>query len=66
MLQAILSVFFLQGSMTASTLGKGFKFAKPVAQVCLGAAVFFATRVPLGLLKVRKLDKYNERYGVKR
>lgn len=62
MLQAIVSCFFLQGSMTASTLGKGLKLAQPITQFSLGVALFFAVRVPLGLLKLRKLDNYNERY----
>lgn len=66
MLQAVLSCLFLQVSMTASTFGKGLKLARPLAHLCLGAAFLLAIRVPPGLVKVRKLDKYNERYGVKR
>ena len=64
--QAVLSVLFLQGSVTVSVLGKGLKLAQPVTRLCLGVAIFFAARVPFGFMKVRKLDKYNERYGVKR
>ena len=63
--QAVLSCLFLQGSLSAGVLGSGLPMAKPLTKVLLGAAGFFAVRVPLGLMNVRKLDKYNERYGVK-
>lgn len=63
--EAILACFFLQSSASVGVLGKGLSFAQPLTRAFLGAAVFFAARVPLGLLKVRKLDKYNENYGVK-
>jgi heme A synthase len=66
MLQAVISCLFLQGFLTTSTVGKGLKYARPVSQLLLGTALFFAVKVPLGLMKVRNLDKYNERYGVKR
>lgn len=63
--QAVVSCFFLQASVSLSVFGKGLTVAKPVTKVLLGAAVFFAIRVPLGVMKVNKLDKYNERYGVR-
>lgn len=67
LLQGVLSCFFLQAALCTSVLfGNGAKAAIPVTRGLLGAAAFFAIRVPLGLLRVRKLDKYNERYGVKR
>ena len=39
--------------------------AKPLSKVLFGAAAFFAAKVPMGLAKLRKLDKYNENYGAK-
>lgn len=59
MLNAILSCLFLQGFASASTFGKGMKYVRPASQLLLGAALVFAVKVPLGLLTVRKLDKYN-------
>lgn len=64
--QAVLSCFFLQGSVTAAIIGTHFKYSKTLTKLCLGAAVFFAARVPLGIRNIRKLDRYNERFGVKR
>jgi hypothetical protein len=52
--------------MSTSLLGKGWKMAAPITKACVGVALFFAIRVPLGLVKVQQLDKYNEKYGVKR
>jgi len=69
LLQAVISCLFFQGSLSLSVFGTGKGLnvvVQPLTRLCLGAAVFLAIRVPLGMLKVRKLDKYNERYGVKR
>lgn len=60
--QAVLSCFFMQGSLSVGVLGKGLPVVKPLTKVFLAAAVFFAIRVPLGVNKVRQLDKYNQRY----
>lgn len=64
--QAILSGLFLQGSLSFALFGKGLTFAKPATKILLGVAAIFAVRVPMGLWKLNKLDKYNERFGVKR
>jgi len=63
--QAVLACLFLQGSASVGILGKGLSIARPLTRALLGVAVFFAVRVPLGLNKVRQLDKYNERYVAK-
>ena len=60
--QAVLSCFFLQGSLSVGILGNSLPVAKPLTKVFLAAAAFFAVRVPLGVNKVRQLDKYNQRY----
>lgn len=66
LLHGVMSCFFLQAAMSTTVLGKGWQVAVPVTKACVGVALFFAIRVPLGLVKVQKLDKYNEKYGVKR
>ena len=63
--QAVLACLFLQGSASVGILGKGLSIARPLTRALLGVAVFFAVRDPLGLNKVRQLDKYNERYVAK-
>lgn len=62
---AVLAGVLLQSAIAISTQGTGFAAAKPIAKVLMGAAVFFGIRVPLGVLRLGKLDRYNERYGVK-
>ena len=64
---AVLSCLFLNTGMCMSTLGKGTVLASaPVARLVFGAATLLGIQVPFGLRKLRALDKYNERYGVKR
>jgi hypothetical protein len=60
----VLSVLF-QSAITLATAGSGMAGARPLSRVLFGAATFLALRVPLGLMKIRKLDKYNEKFGMK-
>jgi predicted unusual protein kinase regulating ubiquinone biosynthesis (AarF/ABC1/UbiB family) len=62
---AVLLSLFLQGGISLLTVGSGLSGAKPISKVLFGAAAFFAAKVPMGLMKLRKLDKYNENYGAK-
>lgn len=62
---AVLLSLFLQGGISLLTVGSGMTAAKPLSKVLFGAAAFFAAKVPMGLAKLRKLDKYNENYGAK-
>lgn len=55
----------LQSGLSLLTVGSGLRGAQPISRVLLGAATFLAARIPFNLLKVRQLDKYNERYGMK-
>jgi hypothetical protein len=32
----------------------------------LGAAAIYGVKVPLGIFRLKKLDAYNEKYGLKR
>ena len=66
LLDGVISCFFLQAALSSTVLGNGWKAAIPLTKACLGAALFFAIRVPLGLANLQKVDKYNERYGLKR
>lgn len=60
----ILSILF-QSGITLLALGSGYSGAKPLGKALLGISAFLAARVPFNISKVRKLDKYNERYGMK-
>lgn len=63
--QAILSCLFLQTGMCMVTVGSGLSAAQPISRACFGVAALFGLRVPLGFRRLSKLDKYNERYGIK-
>lgn len=63
--EAILLGIFFQCGISLLTVGSGLKFARPVSKLLLGAATFLAIRLPFNLLKVRALDNYNQRYGMK-
>jgi hypothetical protein len=63
--EAVLLGLFLQGGLSLLTVGSGLKAAKPISRALFGVAGFLAVRVPLGMRKIQKLDKYNENYGVK-
>lgn len=63
--EAIVSLLLLQGGLSLLTTFSGLQGAKPISRVLLAGAGFIAARVPFGLLKVRNLDKYNEKYGLK-
>jgi predicted unusual protein kinase regulating ubiquinone biosynthesis (AarF/ABC1/UbiB family) len=63
-MEAIFAGVFLQTAIAMITLGTGFPAAKPITRSLFGIAAFYGLRVPLGLNRVRKIDEYNERYGV--
>jgi predicted unusual protein kinase regulating ubiquinone biosynthesis (AarF/ABC1/UbiB family) len=64
--QAIMCGLLLQAGLTVVTVCTDVTISRPVSRALFAAAAFFALRVPIGLNKLNKLDKYNERYGVKR
>jgi len=55
----------LQTGISLLTVGSGLKGARPLGRIILGAATVVTARVPLNLLKVRKLNKYYEKYDMK-
>ena len=63
-LQAVLAGVFLQGAVTFATVGSGLYAGIPISRALFAAAALIGFRVPVGLRKLRQLDKYNERYGV--
>ena len=64
-LEAILAGVVLQSAIALAASGCGLKAAKPVTRALFGVAAVLGVRVPMGLFRVRKLDKYNERYGLR-
>jgi len=63
--QAIISCLLLQAGLAVVTAGSGLSQAQPISRAFFGAAAYFGLRIPLGFRQLNKLDKYNERYGVK-
>jgi len=63
--EALLTGLMFQCGVSLLTIGSGLRGARPIAKVLLGAASFLAVRIPFNIMKLRKLDKYNERYGMK-
>ena len=63
---AILSCLFLNSAVSVTTLApSNLALSKPLIKVLIGAAVVFGLRVPYGVfVKLRKLDEYQERFGL--
>lgn len=63
---AILSCLFLNSAVSVATLGpSNFVLSKPLIKALIGAAIVFGLRVPYGVfVKLRKLDEYQERFGL--
>jgi predicted unusual protein kinase regulating ubiquinone biosynthesis (AarF/ABC1/UbiB family) len=63
-LEAVLSGVLLQSALTLMSVGNSGKWVVPASRTIISVAAVLAVRVPLAMLRIRKLDKYNERYGV--
>ena len=63
--EAIISLLLLQGGVSLLTFGSGLRGAIPLSRALFAGAGLLAARVPFGIFKVRNLDKYNEKYGLK-
>ena len=66
---AVLSCLFLNTGIALASLAKETIFgtipSKIPTQLAFGAAALFGLQVTRGLRKLKKLDSYNERYGLK-
>jgi predicted unusual protein kinase regulating ubiquinone biosynthesis (AarF/ABC1/UbiB family) len=60
-----LSALLLQSAAHVMTFGSGSVLSVSISRLLFGSAVIFGIRVPLGMFKIRQLDKYNENYGAK-
>lgn len=63
---AVVSGLFLQTGIIASSLGRGVLASPLMVRALFVSALLMGLRVPMGLFQIRNLDKYNERFGVKR
>ncbi len=63
---AVLSALFLNAGLCLFQLGTGLPAQAPLRVAMLGASFLYGIKVPLGVFQINKLDKYNERYGVKK
>ena len=63
--EAIILTICFQTGMGLLTVGSGWKFAKPASRILLASAAFLAARLPLNIMKLQSLDRYNEKYGMK-
>jgi hypothetical protein len=63
---AVMSGLFLNTGICLATVGKEVVFATPLSRAMFVAALALGLRVPYGITKVTSLDRYNERFGVKK
>jgi len=64
--QAVIAGLFLQSAIAVMLTGVAPPVvAKPLSRGLFAVAAGFGISVPLGILKMRQLEKYNEKYGVK-
>jgi len=61
----VLASLLLQTTVSVMTLGKGPK-AKLISKFLMVTTAILALKLPIGVYKVRQLDLYNERFGVKK
>jgi predicted unusual protein kinase regulating ubiquinone biosynthesis (AarF/ABC1/UbiB family) len=62
---AVLTGVLLQSALALVTASGSTSIAVPLSRLLLGAAAIIGVQVPLGIARLNRLDKYNERYGVK-
>lgn len=61
----VLSCMFLNAGTALSVAGRGLAFASPAARAAFVLSVIAGLRVPYAIRQINKLDKNNERFGVK-
>jgi predicted unusual protein kinase regulating ubiquinone biosynthesis (AarF/ABC1/UbiB family) len=65
-MNAVLSGLCMQTGTVLMVLGKSVTASSPLSKVMFAAAIILGVRVPYGLFQLKKLDDYNEQYGVKK
>lgn len=65
LLNSGLSLSILASSMGSQSAGSILKLSKPISKFLFIAAGIVGAKIPFGIIKLRKLDKYLDRYGVK-
>lgn len=63
---AVTSGLLLNAGVCLASLATGTRGAVALSRVLFAAAGVIGLRVPLGLLKIKRLDKYREEYGLKK
>jgi len=63
---AVISGLMLNTGICLASVASGTVGAIPLSRIMFAAATFAGLKVPLGMLKVRQLDKYREEYGLKK
>jgi len=63
---AVISGLFLNAGVSLATTGSKLFGATTLSRALFMGAVVAGIRVPIGMLRIRRLDDYNERFGVKR
>lgn len=63
--EAVLACLLVQGGVAMITAGSGLYVAQPISRILFGAAGILGLKIPFGLMQIKKLDNYNERYGIK-
>ena len=60
---AVLSGLLLNASMLLRTAGIKFLSSKFILMLMYSSAILISSKIPLGLLSLRKLDQDNAKYG---
>jgi len=63
---AVISCLFLNSGLCITSVATANPVALPVARSMYVVATFFAAQIPFGIVKLRRFEKYLEKYGVKK
>ena len=64
--RSALACLFLNGGLAISLVATERALAVPLSRLLFTGAGVLASTVPFGLWKIQQLDKYLEKFGVKR
>jgi len=62
---AVVACLLLQSGVAVVTAGSSLAYSTAASRLLFGAAAYMGIKVPFGIVRVKQLDSYNERYGVK-